>query len=134
VNCIRPISVSVYLNYLAQNIRTMCVVSGSSQDIKPENLLISSEDVLKLCDFGEPCQFLTQGRVGFLHTHCMHIVLYLQGIKYVQNTLYTHCVYIVLYLQGIKYVQNTLYTHCGYIVLYLQGIMYVQNTLYTHCV
>lgn len=25
----------------------------SSSDIKPENLLISSEDVLKLCDFGE---------------------------------------------------------------------------------
>lgn len=24
-----------------------------STDIKPENLLISSEDVLKLCDFGE---------------------------------------------------------------------------------
>lgn len=24
-----------------------------SSDIKPENLLISSDDVLKLCDFGE---------------------------------------------------------------------------------
>ena len=26
-------------------------------DIKPENLLISSEDVLKLCDFGESLVF-----------------------------------------------------------------------------
>lgn len=28
-------------------------VCSSSSDIKPENLLISSDDVLKLCDFGE---------------------------------------------------------------------------------
>ena len=53
---------------------TVIELAASLPDIKPENLLISSEDVLKLCDFGELSFFvlivLSMIYQTHVHIHC----------------------------------------------------------------
>lgn len=50
---IRGIPLLLILDGPVQPLRCLTPQSAFSSDIKPENLLISSDDVLKLCDFGE---------------------------------------------------------------------------------
>lgn len=55
---------------------TSFFVSFLSSDIKPENLLISSDDILKLCDFGK---FFHHSATLFHITRIMDFFLRLWG-------------------------------------------------------